>query len=124
MASLSHAQSTIAEPVVRPRPRTKPKTRTKTRKRTQVRARGGILWIAVSGILLAGVVFVNVAVLRLNLSLDSTNSERTKLRAENAVLQSHLSQELASAHIETRAAKEFGLTYSDQSTYGYLNLAK
>jgi cell division protein FtsL len=122
LASLSHAQSTIVEPVVRPRPRTKPKT--KTRKRTQARARGGILWIAVSGILLAGVVFVNVAVLRLNLSLDSTNSERTKLRAENAALQSDLSRELASAHIETRAAKEFGLTYSDQSTYGYVNLGK
>jgi cell division protein FtsL len=124
LASLSHAQSSIAEPVVRPRPRTKPKTRTKTRKRTQARARGGILWIAVSGILLAGVVFVNVAVLRLNLSLDSTNAERTQLRAENAALQSNLSRELTSAHIETRAAKEFGLTYSDQSTYGYINLAK
>jgi cell division protein FtsL len=122
LASLSHAQSTIAEPVVRPRPRTKP--RTKTRKRTQTRARGGILWIAISGILLAGVVFVNVAVLRLNLSLDSTNSERTKLRAENAALQSELSRELASAHIETRAAKEFGLTYVDPSQSGYVNLAK
>ena len=120
MASLSHAQSTIAEPVVRPR--TKPKTR--TRKRTQARARGGILWIAVSGILLAGVVFVNVAVLRLNLSLDSTNSERTQLRAENAALQSNLSRELASSQIQTRAAKELGLTSSDQSTYGYVNLAK
>jgi cell division protein FtsL len=122
LASLSHAQSTIAEPVVRPRPRTKP--RAKTRKRTHSRARGGILWIAVSGILLAGVVFVNVAVLRLNLSLDSTNSERTKLRAENAALQSDLSRELASSHIETRAAKEFGLTYADPSQYGYVNLAK
>jgi cell division protein FtsL len=124
LASLSHAQSTIAEPVVRPRPRAKPKTRTKTRKRTQARARGGILWIAVSGILLAGVVFVNVAVLRLNLSLDSTNSERTKLRAENAALQSNLSRELASSQIQTRAAKEFGLTYADPSQYGYVNLAK
>jgi cell division protein FtsL len=124
LASLSHAQSTIAEPVVRPRPRTKPKTRTKTRKRTHARARGGILWIAVSGILLAGVVFVNVAVLRLNLSLDSTNSERTKLRAENAALQSNLSRELASSQIQTRAAKEFGLTYADPSQYGYVNLAK
>jgi cell division protein FtsL len=122
LASLSHAQSTIAEPVVRPRPRTKPTTR--MRKRTQARARGGILWIVVSGILLTGVVFVNVAVLRLNLSLDSTNSERTKLRAENAALQSNLSRELASAHIETRAAKEFGLTYVDPTTYGYVNLAK
>jgi cell division protein FtsL len=124
LASLSHAQSTIAEPVVRPRPRTKPKTRTKTRKRTQARARGGILWIVVSGILLTGVVFVNVAVLRLNLSLDSTNSERTKLRAENAALQSNLSRELASSQIQTRAAKEFGLTYADPSQYGYVNLAK
>jgi cell division protein FtsL len=122
LASLSHAQSTIAEPVVRPRPRTKP--RPKTRKRTQTRARGGILWIAVSGILLAGVVFVNVAVLRLNLSLDSTNSERTQLRAENATLQSNLSRELASSQIQTRAAKEFGLTYADPSQYGYVNLAK
>jgi cell division protein FtsL len=122
LASLSHAQSSIAEPVVRPRPRTKPKPR--TRKRTQTRARGGILWIVMSGILLTGVVFVNVAVLRLNLSLDSTNSERTKLRAENAALQSSLSQELSSSRIQTRAAKEFGLTASDQSTYGYVNLAK
>jgi hypothetical protein len=118
LASLSHAQSTVAEPVVRPRPRTK------TRKRTRARARGGILWIAVSGILLAGVVFVNVAVLRLNLSLDSTNSERTKLRAENAVLQSNLSGELASSQIQRRAAKEFGLTYADPTQYGYVNLAK
>jgi cell division protein FtsL len=124
LASLSHAQSTIAEPVVRPRPRTKPKTRTKTRKRTQARARGGILWIVVSGILLTGVVFVNVAVLRLNLSLDSANAERTKLRAENAALQSNLSRELASSHIQTRAAKEFGLTYADPTHYGYVNLAK
>jgi hypothetical protein len=122
LASLSHAQSSIVEPVVRPRPRAKPHTR--TRKRTQARARGGILWIVVSGILLAGVVFVNVAVLRLNLSLDSTNSERTKLRADNALLQSNLSRELASAHIETRAAKEFGLTYVDPTTYGYVNLAQ
>lgn len=124
MASLSHAQSTIVDPVVRPRPRTKPRTATRTRKRSQTRARGGILWIAVSGILLAGVVFVNVAVLRLNLSLDSTNSERTKLRAENAALQSNLSRSLASSQIETRAAREFGLTYADPTQYGYVNLAK
>jgi cell division protein FtsL len=78
----------------------------------------------VSGILLAGVVFVNVAVLRLNLSLDSTNSQRTKLRADNAALQSELSRELASSHIQTRAAKEYGLTYVDPSQYGYVNLGK
>lgn len=124
MASLSHAQASIAEPVVRPRPRAKPQAKPRTRKRAQSRARGGILWIAISGILLAGVVFVNVAVLRLNLSLDSANAERTKLRAENNALQSQLSSSLASSHIQTRAAKEFGLTYADPAQYGYVNVAK
>jgi cell division protein FtsL len=126
LASLSHAQSSIVDPIVHPRTRTrtKPKTKTRTRKRAKARARGGILWIAISGILLAGVVFVNVAVLRLNLSLDSANSERTHLRAENAALQSNLSRELASSQIQTRAAKELGLTYVDPTTYGYVNLAK
>ena len=57
----------------------------------QARARGGILWIAVSGILLAGVVFVNVAVLQLNLRLDSSNAQRSKLVAENASLQTQYS---------------------------------
>jgi hypothetical protein len=42
----------------------------------------------VSGILLAGVVFVNVAVLRLNLALDGATADRVKLHAENAALQS------------------------------------
>ena len=47
------------------------------------RSRGGILWIAVGGVLLAGVVFVNVAVLRLNLALDSANRTRAGLRARS-----------------------------------------
>ena len=119
MASLSHAQSAVAEPVRRPRPASRRRTR-----RAEARARSGILWIAVSGILLAGVVFVNVAVLRLNLALDSANSERTKLRADNAALQSQLSSELASSHIQARAARELGLVYVDPSQYRYVNLAK
>jgi cell division protein FtsL len=115
LASVSHAQATVADPVVRTRRR---------RRRAQARARGGIVWIVVSGILLAGVVFVNVAVLRLNLALDSANSERTKLRADNAALQSQLSSELASSHIQARAARELGLVYVDPSQYRYVNLAK
>jgi hypothetical protein len=115
MASLSHAQaSTIAEPVARPRPR--------SRKRAQARTRGGILWIAVSGILLAGVVFVNVAVLQLNLSLDKTNTQRSKLIAQNAALQSHYSALVASRAIQQEAVKQFGLVYRGPS--GYVNVAK
>ncbi len=122
MASWSHAeQAVVAEPVRRPRTKAAPGTRRRS-KATTARARGGILWIAISGILLAGVVFVNVAVLRLNLSLDSANSERTKLHAENAALSSQLSSELASWRIQNRASKELGLVYADPGNYGYVNL--
>jgi cell division protein FtsL len=118
LASASRAQAAVAEPLTRPRnvPR--------SRRRQQARARGGILWIAVSGILLAGVVFVNVAVLRLNLSLDGANADRVKLRAENAALQSQLSSELRSGRIQSQAAKQLGLAYQDPSHYGYVDLAK
>jgi cell division protein FtsL len=118
MASLSHAQAATVDPVARPRPRTR------TRKKAQPRTRGGILWIVVSGILLAGVVFVNVAVLQLNLSLDSTNSERTKLIAQNAALESQYSALVASQRIQQQAVRQLGLQYSDPSTYGYVNLGK
>jgi hypothetical protein len=120
LASLSHAQAAVAEPVARPKPR----TRARAGKKSSSRARGGILWIAVSGILLAGVVFVNVAVLRLNLGLDSANSERVKLRAENAALQSQLSSELASPRIQAQAAARLGLVYADPSDYGFVDLTK
>ena len=120
MASLSHAQAVTVDPVRRPHPR----TRSRTRKRAQARARGGILWIVVSGILLAGVVFVNVAVLQLNLKLDSSNSDRTKLIAENAALQSQYSQLISSQRIQQQAVRQLGLQYSDPSTYGYVNLSR
>jgi len=110
----------VAEPLARPRIRAQPRRR----REQQARARGGILWIAVSGILLAGVVFVNVAVLRLNLALDGVNSDRVKLRAENAALQSLLSSKLRAGVIQTQAGRQLGLQYQDPSEYGYLNLAK
>ena len=110
----------VAEPLARPRAR--PQSR--RRREQRARARGGILWIAVSGILLAGVVFVNVAVLRLNLALDGVNSDRVKLRAENAALQSELSSKLRAGRIETQAGRQLGLHYQDPSEYGYVDLAK
>jgi cell division protein FtsL len=101
-----------------------PLPRTPRRAARRARARGGILWIAVSGILLAGVVFVNVAVLRLNLALDSATADRVKLRAENAALQSELSSKLRSGAIQAQASKQLGLQYQDPSEYGYVDLGK
>jgi cell division protein FtsL len=120
MASLSHAQAaTVAEPVRRPRPR--PRTRSRARR---ANTRGGILWIAVGGILLAGVVFVNVAVLQLNLRLDSANANRSKLLAENAALQTEYSRLISSPRVSAAATKQLGLVYEDPSNYGHVDIAK
>lgn len=82
------------------------------------------MWIVVSGVLLAGVVFVNVAVLRLNLQLDKATQQRTKLHAQNAALQSQLSSRLASPRIQAIARQQDGLVDADPSTIGYLNLGR
>ncbi len=106
MAAVSH-------PVARPRRRAK-----------QARARAGILWIVVGGILLAGVVFVNVAVLQLNLRLDSANAERSRLLAQNAALQTDYSRQSSSPRVSAAATRKLGLVYSDPSTYGHVDLAR
>jgi len=118
------AEAAVAEPVAPLRRRAKPKTGGMTRARRRARARGGIFWIAVSGVLLAGVVFVNVAVLRLNLQLDQATQQRSKLRAENATLQSELSSRLASPRIQALAHGQDGLVPADPSTIGYINLGR
>ena len=74
--------------------------------------------------LLAGVVFVNLAVLQLNLRLDNATQERTKLRAENATLQSQLSAALASPRIQKLAHTQDGLVQADPSTIGYIDLGR
>lgn len=106
----------VAEPIAAPRPRARRKAKARPR------ARGGILWIAISGILLAGVVFVNVAVLRLNINLDSANQQRVKLRAENAALQSQLASSLATPRIQAEARRQDGLVPA--TGISYLNIGK
>lgn len=112
MASLSQSQAAYTEPVARPRTRKKAK---------RASARGGILWIVVGGILLAGVVFVNVAVLQLNLRLDSANSDRSNLLAQNAALQTQYSQLMSSPRVLAAATKQFGLKY-EEPPYGDVDL--
>ena len=110
----------------RPAPRPTPRPQARPR-RTAARLRHGsraaIAWIVVGAVLLAGVVFVNLAVLRLNLRLDAANQERSALRAENAALQSQLSAALASPRIQALAHRKDGLVQADPSTIGYIDLA-
>ena len=117
------AAAAVAAPA-RTRPRAKPRPAARQRTRRRARSRGAILWIIVSAVLLAGVVFVNLAVLRLNLSLDKATQDRTNLRAANAGLQSELSAALASPRIQAQARRQDGLVPADPSTIGYVDIGR
>jgi cell division protein FtsL len=83
------------------------------------RVTGGVVWIAIIAALLAGVVATNVAVLRLNMTLDEMGRDRADLRAKNAALAAELSSAAASPRIQTVAAGRLGLVQasSEQTTY-------
>jgi len=107
------ASAASAEAVPRPRPR--PRRHAKR----QPRVASGVVWIAVIGALLAGVVFMNVAVLRLNIKLDQVGRDRTRLRADNAQLASQLSSAQAAARIQALARRELGVqpALAQETTY-------
>ena len=84
--------------------------------------RRGVVWIGVIAALLAGVVALNVAVLRLNVRLDGLDQERARLRAEKAELVSRLAGELASSRVEARARTELGLVQVDPAETRYVEL--
>ena len=119
MGSTATARTAVAQPA--PRTRTRPQTR--RRSRTQARARRGILWIAISGILLTGVVFVSVAVLRMNIALDRANNQRADLRAQIASLQGQVATEVASWRIQSQAQQKLGLVAVDPTSIGYVDLS-
>jgi hypothetical protein len=84
----------------------------------------GVLWIGVVAALLAGVVALNVAVLRLNVQLEGIDQERARLRAEKAELVSRLAGELTSSRVYDRATLELGLVRVDASETRYVDLGK
>jgi cell division protein FtsL len=96
-----------------PRPRPRP------RAERRPRVASGVIWIAVIGVLLAGVVFMNVAVLQLNIRLDQLGRDRARLRADNAQLASELSSAQAAARIQALAQKELGVqpALAQETTY-------
>ena len=85
----------------------------------QRRLAGGIVWIVVVAALLAGVVALNVAVLRVNLHYDELNQRRAKLRADNAALSSQLASSGTTARIEKLASEQLGAVPAapDQTTF-------
>jgi hypothetical protein len=106
-----------------PRAKPQPSKKALARRRSRARSRAAIAWIVVGALLLGGVVFVNLAVLRLNLRLDKATQEQTSLKAGNAALEQQLSSALGTPRIQALAAKQ-GLVQADPSTIRYINLGK
>ena len=103
MASWSDAAPALPAPRLRSRPKPRPAPKRKPQARRGVA--GGVVWIAVVAVLLAGVVAMNVAVLRLNVQLDKLDTQRVHLRAEKQSIASQLSMAAASPRIQLQAQK-------------------
>lgn len=125
MASLAPSPR-VESPAVRPRPRPRPDGRPSRRSPAVARQRrmaGSVVWIGVVAVLLAGVVAVNVAVLRLNVRLDRLSHERAQLHADNAALQQRLASAGNSLEIEQLAQSRLGYVPADSAHTTYLSIA-
>jgi cell division protein FtsL len=105
------------------RPRTRPKAKPRARRKVEPRRRvaSGVVWIGLVAALLAGVVALNVAVLRLNVRLDETQRERNQLRADTAQLNTEIAARAASGRIVGLASGQLGLRPANPE---YLDLRK
>jgi cell division protein FtsL len=115
MAATAAATRPLRKPSARPKQRAAAKRRPARSKGVA----GGIVWIVFVTGLLAGVVALNVAVLRLNVQLDELAREKQELRAGNNELASRLAGVEASGRIQALARKQLGLVPAepDQTTY-------
>lgn len=113
--------ATWAAEAKRPEPKPRPAPRLVKRQR---RVTGGVVWIGVVAVLLAGVVAMNVAVLRLNMQLDKLGRERADLRAQNAALSSQLSSQASAPRIQGLAAKRLGLVQATPDQTSYVTLPR
>jgi cell division protein FtsL len=107
------------------RPPRAPKAAPAVAPRRRVRAGrpvgGWIVWISVFAVLLAGVVAVNVAVLRANIDMNKLNQQTTQLQEQNAALASQVSAASSSLRIEA-AARRLGLVPASATDTSYVNL--
>jgi cell division protein FtsL len=92
------------------------------RRKERSRMTGGVVWIVLLAVLLAGVVALNVAVLRLNMRYDKLGRTKVDLAAQNADLQSQLSSAAATQKIQQQARSELGLVTANPDTTKYIQL--
>ena len=124
MAAVDWFASDVAAPAPARRPRPKPQSVPRARRRAQgVRLTGGILWISAFAVLLAGVVALNVAVLRVNMNVNDLSKQQADLQAQNQALSSRLSSAGSSIRIE-QAARRLGLVPAPATDTSYVDLGR
>lgn len=116
------AASTAAAPVETAAPAVSARPRPVRRTRPRSRVTGGVLWIVVVAVLLAGVVALNVAVLRLNVKYDKLGRTKVSLIAQNSALSSQLSSAAATERIQSLARTQLGLVPARSDTTRYITL--
>ena len=121
MASWSDAAPALPSPRPAFAPR-RPKPAPKRRPQARRGVAGGVVWIVLVAFLLAGVVALNVAVLRSNVQLDKLDTQRARLRAEKQSLASQLSMAAASPRIQLQAQRQFGLVPANPAETTYVRL--
>jgi hypothetical protein len=120
------AHAEVAEPITAPRRRRPPARRPAAavrsrRKPTQRRVRAHIVWMILFALLLFGVVFVNVAVLRAHVAVSRLDDQRARLEARNQALASELSAANSAPRIEA-AARRLGLIQASAGDTSYVDL--
>jgi len=122
MAAVDWFTEEVAPAPVRRAPRARPRAVLRARREGR-RLTGGIVWISTFAVLLAGVVALNVAVLRTNMALNELNKQQLELQAQNATLASQLSSAGSSLRIE-QTAHRLGLVPAQAADTSYLNLGR
>ena len=88
-----------------------------------VRMTRGRSWIAVLGVLLIGIVALNVAILSLNAGAGTVGEQVDALERENSALRSELDQKLSSGEVEA-AATAMGMYMPGAEDVTYLKARK
>jgi cell division protein FtsB len=122
MAALDWFSTAEVAPAPARAPRRRPAAVPAPRRRAAPRRlTGGIVWISVLAVLLAGVVAVNVAVLRVNVGLTNLDKQAQLLQAQNDALASQVSSAGASLKIEA-TARRLGLVPAPATDTSYIDL--
>jgi cell division protein FtsB len=105
-------------------PRPAPLRARRRARRPLVRRRVGahIVWMTLFAVLLAGVVAVNVAVLRARVEVTRLDQEQAQLEARNQALASQLSAASSAPRVEAEAHR-LGLVEAPAADTSYLDLA-